>query len=201
MPISNPPSTATFLTASAPTNHGVLLGQGTQAVSATAAGTAGQVFVSNGASANAAFKSAVTCAAFNNAAQSVPDNAFTVVTFNTNDFDTNSIHSTSVNTGRFTAPVTGFYLAFSSLQFAGSAAQQYVMQCRVNGTTVINGGGTSTLGSAGINESVFYVAAISLTANDYIEFMAFQNSGGNLNILGAASPTQYNARGSITLIR
>jgi hypothetical protein len=48
----------TCLTATTPTNHGVLLGAGSQAVGATSAGTAGNVLTSNGASADPTFQAA-----------------------------------------------------------------------------------------------------------------------------------------------
>lgn len=51
-------SPSTLLTGSSPTNHGVLVGTGTQAVGATGAGTSGQVLTSNGASADPTFQAA-----------------------------------------------------------------------------------------------------------------------------------------------
>jgi hypothetical protein len=65
---------STILTATAPTNHGVLLGSGAQAVNATSAGTAGQVLTSNGASADPTFQAAgssVTTVTANNTSTSL----------------------------------------------------------------------------------------------------------------------------------
>jgi hypothetical protein len=53
---SQDPVTATGFSVAALTNHGVVLGTGTEALASTSAGTAGQVLTSNGASADPTFQ-------------------------------------------------------------------------------------------------------------------------------------------------
>src|SRR4051794_16526480 len=55
-----------------------------------------------------------SCAVYNDAAQSIPDGALTALTFNTEHFDTDSIHSTSSNTSRLTCQTAGIYVITAS---------------------------------------------------------------------------------------
>ena len=48
---------------------------------------------------------ALGCSAYNDGTQSIPDITDTAVTFNSEDWDNAGMHSTSVNTSRFTVPV------------------------------------------------------------------------------------------------
>lgn len=102
----------------------------------------------------------------------------TVITFDTENFDsTGSMHSTVTNTGRLVAPVTGTYRISGRCAFVANAGGIRVVSIRVNGTTVIDTASDEATSSA----MYLHVGRDwSLTAGDYVEMTAVQNSGGNL---------------------
>lgn len=120
--------------------------------------------------------------------QSISDNTETLVTWNQEDFDTNTLHDNSSNTSRFTVSKTGKYIVEATLNWAGHAtdATQRSFVFLVNGTTVV-GAASITQQTATSDMVLNGVSIVSLTAGDYIEVKAYQNSGGSVNIQSARS--------------
>jgi predicted enzyme related to lactoylglutathione lyase len=122
------------------------------------------------------------CLVYNSAAIAVPTNTETALTFNSERFDTDTMHSTSVNTGRITFTTAGTYLVGGSIRWAdaaSTAAQRLAI--RLNGTTKItealnnhanNGGSPLEVGGR----------LYPFSAGDYIELVAYQNTGGTINV-------------------
>ena len=85
-------------------------------------------------------------------------------------------------TGRFTAPVTGLYW-FHAQWFGSVAPNRGIAALYVNGTQSGSGRGVQTLylGSTS-NGGITYAATglINLTAAEYVNFMTYQESGGNV---------------------
>lgn len=117
---------------------------------------------------------------YNNAAITLTTGVPAALTFNTERFDSGSIHSTSVNTSRLTLPVAGSYLVTGHGSFVSNATGVRNLDIRLNGATVI----ASQLlpAASGIITTVSISTIYQFAANDYIELVAFQNSGGNLDI-------------------
>ena len=95
----------------------------------------------------------------------------TVITFNTESYDTDGIHSTSVNTGRLTCQTAGKYLIHGSVTFvAGDPTTRKILRIRLNGTTEIASAeiGVNTSGAALHVETLY-----SLAANDYLELIVY----------------------------
>lgn len=127
--------------------------------------------------------------AHNSANQSILNTTNTALTFDTNDYDLGSVHSTSVNTSRFTMPTTGFYLISGQALWNNSAAGNFrVLQIKKNGTTLITQS-YACAPTAGNNPTCFVSVPLSLAASDYVEFVVQQDSGGALSVLGG-SPTE-----------
>jgi hypothetical protein len=121
------------------------------------------------------------------AAVSIPNGTLTVVTWNSEDFDTNSFHSTSVNTGRFTIPTAGKYLINAMIGWDTTAnTTTKTLVLRKNGTDVLKSNGLGT-GSDYQSQSLQYIA--SAAVNDYFEILAYQVTGGAINILQNANST------------
>jgi hypothetical protein len=120
---------------------------------------------------------------YNSATQSLPNNTLTAVTFDTEDFDVGSMHSTSVNTSRMTCPAngTGAYLAIGKVPYAGSAGgTARVARLRKNGSDI---GTQGNLGPVAATTQVVHTMAIfGMVPGDYVELYGFQDSGGALNI-------------------
>lgn len=125
---------------------------------------------------------------YNNASLVIPNATFTPLTFNTERYDTDNIHSTASNTSRLTCKTAGKYLITGNAYFAINATGRRLYRLLLNGATPI------AQVSAGLNNAnrIYLVATTiwDMSVNDYVEFLAWQNSGGNLNVIAdsALSP-------------
>lgn len=120
-----------------------------------------------------------------NGAQTIATGASTALTFSAETFDTASLHSTSSNTSRMTVGATGVYDITGFVKWTGSASgNQRQVAIRVNGLTTYNEAYLPP--SGGINLAMIVNDKLSLTAGDYVEIMAFQDTGGNLATIGAS---------------
>jgi hypothetical protein len=131
---------------------------------------------------------------YNDANISVANTTLQALTFNSERFDHGDLHSTSVNTGRLTAPVAGLYMMGGCVQFASNATGVRVVQVRVGGSTVI--ANVEIVAGAATTHSLHVSAAYQLAAGDYAELIAYQTSGGSLNVLaqGNYSPEFWMVR-------
>lgn len=129
---------------------------------------------------------------YNSAAQVVSNNTETVITFNTEDFDAQGLHSTSVNTGRLTIPagaVTQAYRIRAQVFFLTSAAGTIgYLSIRKNGSRVVstyeNLWGSMTL-------TMQVEALVSLAVGDFIDIVFLQNTGSGINV-GSTNPEYAN---------
>jgi hypothetical protein len=130
------------------------------------------------------------CKATQSSVQSIPNNAFTPITFNgTDDADSLGIHDPSVNNSQFTIGLKlGWWLCSGKWAGTGSAAGlSRRTRFLVNGVTSVNGSyssfpsfsGTAMTGGFWTCESTTLVQAT--LATDYIEFTVLQDTGGALN--------------------
>lgn len=108
--------------------------------------------------------------------------------FNSERYDTDSMHSTSVSSERITINTAGLYLVTAAIEWAANATGLRGLQISLNGSTPIvtdheNSNGAS-FGTA-ISVSTVY----KFTAGQYFEVHGFQNSGGNLGIASSANWT------------
>lgn len=126
--------------------------------------------------------------AYKNANQSVASSTHTAVTFEVNVFDQGDVHSTSVNTTRFTVPVggAGLWQLEATLMLA-SVACTYIIRLVKNGGTVV--GVVSGLQSASVQVIVPITTTDVAADGDYYEVTYWQNSGVNQNVFGAVSTT------------
>jgi hypothetical protein len=118
------------------------------------------------------------------ATQSIPTGVWTAVTFDTEDRDTHSGHSTVTNTSRYTIPVSGWYqvsgrVAFNNSSTSGSRGARI----HKNGNIVT---GAATIVGASTLPTVPQVdRKMALVAGDYIEIVAGQNSGSSISTINA----------------
>lgn len=119
---------------------------------------------------------------FNSAAISIANNTNTAVTFDSERFDNQGMHSTSSNTSRLTVPtgMGGKFLIGGHIEFAGNASGQRDILIQVNGSTVIAYDRVGPNGAVSWKMSLTTMYALS--AADYVELLVFQNSGGALNL-------------------
>jgi hypothetical protein len=118
---------------------------------------------------------------YHNTTQSIPNSTFTTVTFNSELFDTDGVHSTTVNTSRLTCVTTGKYLVTANIAFAANATGYRRILLRANAATDLAEDIRSNVGGS-LHTICSLQSQIGLTAGDYIEILAWQDSGGALNV-------------------
>jgi len=114
---------------------------------------------------------------------SIPNSSLTAISFNAENFDTDSYHESVTHPTRLTVPGAGEYLVGGGVLWAANGTGWRSLRVRVNGTTdIVNEGIDSPSGADAIGQPLSTL--VSLSAADYLELIAFQTSGGSLNIFG-----------------
>lgn len=133
------------------------------------------------------------CRVCHNANQSVGDGAAITVAFNQERFDTDSMHSTSVNNNRITFNTAGLYL----VSFVGhlASAADYVSVwagIRLNGATPIVEQFQGTLADNATPYAINISTVYKFAAADWIEVRFYQNNSAsaarNLLVTANTSP-------------
>lgn len=126
---------------------------------------------------------------FNSAVQSIPDTTATLVTFDSETWDTGATHSTVTNTDRITVPTGGGGTWFVSGQvtIAASSLGRRAAQIRKNDTAICTG--KQLLGDATFTSVVSASCIVQLAATDYLNMTAQQVSGGALNTVAGTNNT------------
>ena len=124
----------------------------------------------------------VGASAFTTAQITVSHDTDTAINFNSEYYDTDSFHSTSTNTSRFTIPAgkSGKYLCAVSVQCSGASSEMGTfLKIYKNGSFFV---GTKEHIRGGTEpQNVQFSQVLDLTATDYIEFYIYQNSGTSKN--------------------
>lgn len=120
------------------------------------------------------------------AAQSIPNGVITTFNFDTEVFDTDNMHSTTVNNNRITFNKTGTYIVGGRAIWAASAVnvQRYI-EIRTNGTTVWDSVDVPPIGGGGQSQHDI-TTLLSVNAGDYFELRVYQDSGAAMNVTGSA---------------
>jgi hypothetical protein len=123
---------------------------------------------------------------YNSANISITNNTVTALTFDSERWDNGDLHSTSANTSRLTAPITGLYEIGGCVRIAANATGIRSAMIRLNGTTDI-ASITEPTPSAGAASDFNPSTPYQLAAGDYVELTVYQNSGGALNVTAAGN--------------
>jgi len=128
----------------------------------------------------------VGCSIYKSGVQNIANNTATTLTWDSEVFDTDTFHSTSVNTDRITIPSgkSGKYLFCWNVAYTAANTGYRGNTFLKNGTTV-NYQYTPAVGTAA-EMSLCATYIDSATAGDYYTLTAEQNSGGALDIRGGA---------------
>ncbi len=105
-----------------------------------------------------------------------------LLTFDSERYDNDTIHSTSTNTGRLTAQTEGYYIIIGNARWAANATGQRFLDIKLNGTTFIGIQSLDTT-TGGFPAVTVTTTIYFLSVGDYVELHAFQNSGGNLDVV------------------
>jgi hypothetical protein len=162
----------------------LIYGTAADTVARLGIGTAGQVLkVNSGATAPewGAASSAPTfvgCRVSDSTNPSISNGVYTLITWNTETFDTDAFHSTVSNTGRITIPSGkgGYYKVTGTINWALNTTGSRIIVIYKNGAAA-----HYSYTAAGVVSNVI-ATTMSLVATDYLEIYAYQGSGGNLQI-------------------
>lgn len=162
-------------------------------VSAATAPSSGQVLTATSSTAATwqapASTAPLRCRVYKSANQSINNTTDTLLTWNAETFDNNTMHDNSTENSRITATTAGVYLFKAQVAFASNATGLRQCHFRKNGTDAL---AYVQLPAANGDRTTIQVATIvELSATDYVDVVAGQNSGGALNIEGAASDAYY----------
>lgn len=117
---------------------------------------------------------------FNTTVQAIPTATLTSITFDSERWDSQAMHSLVSNTNRITIPTnwSGQYIIGAHIAWASNNSTKGVF-IYLNATYYITGQTMSDNGqlNASCNPNTLY----GVVAGDYLEVQVWQNSGGNLN--------------------
>lgn len=126
------------------------------------------------------------CRVYNSANISTLNTTNTTLTFDSERFDTDNIHNLAFNTSRLTCRTPGIYSIKGQVRFTANATGRRELLIFLNGTitlaaidVVAGVTGTDWLDQV----STLYALGIG----DYVELVAWQSSGGNLNVVAASN--------------
>ena len=127
-----------------------------------------------------------SCRVYNSAALAQASGTSDVaLTFDSERFDTDTMHSTVTNTGRITFTTAGKYYVVLNIQWEANATGQRAIGIRLNGTTTIASFRTPANTADTLN---FHVSTLyDFAATDYVEAVVWQNSTVELDIALAAN--------------
>ena len=161
-----------------------------------AVGTNGQLLTADSTAATglawttvSASPSFVGASVTKSAAQSISNNTTTVLTWDGEQFDTNTFHDNSTNNSRMTIPSgkAGKYAVNSTIRWVGSSSGRRKIFIYKNGSEalVVESGASIDATSS----QIYFV--LNLAVSDYVEIYVNQTSGGSLNVYETALGTYF----------
>lgn len=119
--------------------------------------------------------------------QSISDATETSLAFDTERYDTDTIHDAVTNNSRLTAKTAGKYLIVGQAYMAASDAGIRYFVFRLNGVTYI---GITEWDTAQGSVTAMHSSTIyDMAVDDYVECRVYQSSGGALNVNAAGNYT------------
>lgn len=124
----------------------------------------------------------ISAKVYHNATQSISNNTTTAVVFNSEFFDTETMHSTVSDTSRITMTTAAKYFLNATVCFDNTDTDGVRAGfLRINGTNYIDRQDIISVATMGI--ICLKVSSLhSASANDYAEVLVYQNSGSALNL-------------------
>lgn len=117
---------------------------------------------------------------YHSTTQSATGSTDNALAFDTESYDNASMHDTSSNNSRLTAPVDGVYLIVGNVEWTTSTGTYY-LKIRVNGSTIIaNHRHDGTANNPGEVQTIY-----ALSATDYVELIA--NPSGTRTVAATAN--------------
>lgn len=118
----------------------------------------------------------------------IANGATGTVLFDTEEWDVGAMHSTTANTGRLTAPITGVYLVTATAAMNAAVGGRVIPFITKNG--VLAGRGTSMTNGAAEGEAT---TIVRLVRGDYVEFQLQNLSGAAITPFAGIGHTWLSA--------
>jgi hypothetical protein len=113
-------------------------------------------------------------------AQSIPNNTVTAISFDTEDFDSDTMHDPASNPTRLTCQTPGRYLAVGSIPYDTGTTGNREARLAKNGSDISGGRALIAAPGGAALLIVTPVIEVSLVAGDFLELRALQTNGGAL---------------------
>jgi hypothetical protein len=141
---------------------------------------------------------AKSCRVTHNATQSIPHNTLTIVSFNTEESDTDVMHNVTTNNSRITIQTAGTYLVGFNGILASAADYSHIRAVLlVNGATTIAIDRRPGTG-AGVDQTINVSTTYPFDAGDYVQVQVGQvntaSAARNLNAAVDNTPEFWAAR-------
>lgn len=124
---------------------------------------------------------------YHDAAQTIANaDATAYLAFNSERYDTDTIHDAVTNNSRLTCKTPGKYLIIGNIELVADADGLRTLNIVLNRTSVIGSMSVSPIGAAGtdrLNVTTIY----DLALNDYVELRIYHSAGNNLNVNATAN--------------
>ncbi len=112
-----------------------------------------------------------------------------ILNFDSEVFDTDNMHDNSINNSRLTVNTTGLYLIYTNIIFQIGSTSNRSISIKLNGGTHM----VSDLSVGGsVSPTYLSITTIDyLSAGDYLDVTAIQNSGFDNNVVGGKTVMQF----------
>lgn len=136
-----------------------------------------------------------TCRVYHSLDQSIATGVTTVLSFNSERYDTDSMHSTVTNTSRITFTTAGVYVVTGGIEWDTNSDGRRAISIRLNGTDLLVRHVSLPAGTSACSQATSTI--YKFAAGDYVELLALHTvSGSSLSVLasGQYSPEFAAAR-------
>ena len=121
-----------------------------------------------------------SCSVYSSTVPSIPNNADTALTFDTERFDTDTIHDMAGNPTRLTCKTAGKYRISACVVFAAFSTGYVTLRLILNSGAEI--AKDVSIGSPTVGESLNFSILYDLSVGDYVYLLVNQSSGGALSL-------------------
>ena len=130
---------------------------------------------------------------YRSSAQSISNNTLTDITWNTELYDTASMHDTVTNSNRITVPVAGLYLCEGMLQFQAATDYTELLIIIVKNGTIMRQSRDNNPGTKSDVREIEIVRSLKLAANDWVGIQIRQVNGATAarNVAGNELAGQF----------
>ncbi len=134
------------------------------------------------------------CQVFASVAQSIPDSTPTGILYDSENLDPYGMHSTTSNTSRIIPTAPGWYEVSGGAVYAPNASGSRKCQPYQNGLPINYASGQVPASPGGSDGTAVACPTVTLFFNgttDYVQLVAYQDSGGALNINPSTSNESF----------